>query len=80
MTFLCKPFIILNTDYSSCSEFGYEKINGISGYCFKHYAVQKPYYEAQNTCRNDGGHLVRIPTSTKHGYILSFMKLKSSTY
>nr|XP_034307515.1 asialoglycoprotein receptor 2-like [Crassostrea gigas] len=64
--------------YRRCSEFGYEQIDGINGYCFKNYGVKKAYSEAQNTCRNDGGHLVRISTSTKHGHIQSFMKLKSS--
>nr|XP_034307519.1 uncharacterized protein LOC109617240 [Crassostrea gigas] len=63
--------------YRSCADFGYEEINGISGYCFKDYGVEKPYSEAQNTCQNDGGHIVQIPTSTKLGSIQSFMNLKS---
>lgn len=77
---MCKSSVILDTDYRRCSEFGYEQIDGINGYCFKNYGVKKAYSEAQNTCRNDGGHLVRISTSTKHGHIQSFMKLKSSMY
>ncbi|XP_052676936.1 pulmonary surfactant-associated protein D-like [Crassostrea angulata] len=63
--------------YRSCADFGYEEINDISEYCFKYNAVKKPYTEAQNTCQYDGGHLVRISTSAKHGYIRSFMNLKS---
>lgn len=70
----------LNIDYRSCADFGYEEINGISGYCFKDYGVKKPYSEAQNTCQNDGGHLVQISTSTKLGSIQSFMNLKSSMF
>uniref|UniRef100_A0A8W8LWM9 Uncharacterized protein n=1 Tax=Magallana gigas TaxID=29159 RepID=A0A8W8LWM9_MAGGI len=63
--------------YRSCSEFGYKHIDGINGYCFKDYSLKKAYSEAQNMCQNNGGHLVRISTSTKHGHIRSFMKLKS---
>lgn len=34
-----------NLDYCSCVDFGYEEINGISGYCFKDYGVKKLYFE-----------------------------------
>lgn len=70
----------LITDYRSCADFGYEEINGISGYCFKDNVEPKPYSEAQSKCQNDGGHLVQISTSTKHEYIKSFMNLKSSMF
>lgn len=73
--FIC---FFLNTVYSDCSEFEYEAITGMSGLCYKAFTDLKSYSETQSMCKNDGGNLVRIPTSTKHAAILQVMNLKSS--
>lgn len=71
-------FVFLNTVYSDCSEFEYEAMTGMSGLCYKAFTDLKSYSETQSMCKNDGGNLVRIPTSTKHAAILQVMNLKSS--
>lgn len=37
----------------------------VNGNCFKFYGIDKSWNESENTCKNDGGHLVSIESDAK---------------
>ncbi|XP_061175896.1 snaclec agglucetin subunit beta-1-like [Saccostrea echinata] len=61
----------------TCSDIEYQDLT-ISGTCFKVFSEKKSQHDANAECVKEGGHLIQLTSSAKHGIVHDFIKSMSS--